>query len=83
MFDGLVSIVANFDSTGGELNIKTYDKKEIPKAEFSFKKLDGSNKMPLQGARFALYELNCIDSDHDHDQELISIDEEGNIISEK
>ena len=82
VFDGLVSIVANFDSTGGELNIKTYDKKEIPKAEFSFKKLDGSNKMPLQGARFALYELNCIDSDHDHDQELISIDEEGNIISE-
>lgn len=81
VFDGLVTIHANFDSTGGELNIKTYDKKEIPKADFSFKKLDGTDKMPLQGAGFALYELNCSDSNHDHNEELILVDTNGNISS--
>ena len=47
--------------------------------EFGFTKTD-KNRNPVEGAKFAMYRLECEDVDHhDHEQELLQVDAEGNL----
>jgi len=45
---------------------------------FSFKKTDKSGD-PLAGAKFGLYKLKCTDTSHQHDQQLLTIDADGQL----
>ena len=53
----------------------------IEKAEFSFEKTDAEDT-PLEGAEFAVYRLNCTNTYHNHDQELIEVEDNGTVSSE-
>ncbi len=46
---------------------------------FAFTKVEKGGTTPLSGAGFVLYELVCEDESHDHSEDLIEIDDSGEI----
>ena len=70
-------------TSDGSVNV-AFTNTYVPIAGFAFQKTDAEDEA-LGGARFGLYKLECIDSDDHtdkHDNELLTVDKDGNLTGE-
>ena len=70
---GLMRAVVSYDNTGAPIadDREVTDRASFTNqitGEFSFRKVDRKHQ-PVEGARFALYRLDCENTDHDHSGE--------------
>lgn len=53
----------------------------VPTADFQFQKTDGEDTA-LNGAAFGLYKLDCKTQEHDHSEDVLKVDKDGNLTSD-
>lgn len=71
----------NCDTSDGVLNVQYTIKNKMNTGIFQFYKENKEGKR-MQGVSFALYRLNCNDDSHDHESDLIKIDENGELATD-
>lgn len=57
----------------------TYHEKKVPLADFDFIKKNKQDKL-LPDAKFVLYEVDCKDSTHNHEEDLLEVDKNGDLV---
>lgn len=64
-------------SDSGSVNV-AFTNTYVPTADFQFQKTDGED-IALDGAAFGLYKLDCETKEHDHSENVLKVEKDGNL----